>query len=29
MSNDPKNLILAAPDTENGQVLLVYFNKLT
>lgn len=29
MSNDPKNLILAAPGTENGQVLLVYFNKLT
>lgn len=29
LSNDPKNFILAAPGTENGQVLLVYFNKLT
>lgn len=29
MSNDPQNLILAAPGNENGQVLLVYINKLT
>ena len=29
LSNDPKNLILAAPGLENGEVLLVYFNRLT
>lgn len=29
MSNDHQNFILAAPGNENGQVLLVYFNKLT
>lgn len=29
MSNNPDNLILAAPGMENGHLLLVYFNKLT
>ena len=29
LSNDPNNLILAAPGVDNGHVLLVYFNRLT
>jgi hypothetical protein len=27
MSNDPENLLLAAPGLELGQVRLVYFNR--
>ena len=29
LSNNPDNLILAAPGIENGHLLLVYFNRLT
>ena len=29
LSNDFNNLILAAPGTESGQVMLVYLGKLT
>lgn len=29
MSNNPENFILACPGIENGNVLLVYFNRLT